>query len=255
MSDCAHHDHVPRRRSTRNQLTGQTRAAYLARRLGTALRERRHAARLTQRELAARVGLSQTEISRLERGGGVGSGLDEWAACGATLGLDLAAFFERAAGADAPDDLEHLRRQNLVVALATRGGWTSIPEASLGDDGPWSRSIDVLLGRARRREAAVVKIWDLIPDGGHVMRGLAGKVEALRAKLGPTWRVEGLLIVRGTRRNRRLVRDLRALFDARYPARSTDWLRALGDSDLPMPDASGLVWTDVTGTRLISWRR
>ena len=111
-------------------------------------------------------------------------------------------------GADLPRDIEHLRRQNLVVATAQAGGWTAIPEATL-DEGRWSRSIDVLLSRAARREAAVVEIWDLLLDGGEAMRGLAAKVQALRAQLDPAWRVQGLLLVRGTHRNRALVRELR----------------------------------------------
>ena len=119
--------------------------------------------------------------------------------------LQLAAFFEAMPGADLPRDIEHLRRQNLVVATAQAGGWTAIPEATL-DEGRWSRSIDVLLSRAARREAAVVEVWDLLLDGGEAMRGLEAKVQALRAQLDPAWRVQGLLLVRGTHRNRKLVR-------------------------------------------------
>ena len=132
-------------------------------------------------------------------------------ACAAALNVQLAAFVEAMPGADLPRDIEHLRRQNLVVATAQAGGWTAIPEATL-DEGRWSRSIDVLLSRAARREAAVVEIWDLLLDGGEAMRGLAAKVQALRAQLDPAWRVQGLLLVRGTHRNRALVRELHDLF-------------------------------------------
>lgn len=167
--------------------------------------------------------------------------------------MQLAAFIEAMPGADLPRDIEHLRRQSLVVATAARGGWTALPEANL-EEGRWSRSIDVLLGRAARREAAVVEIWDLLLDGGEAMRGLTAKVNALRARLGGDWRVAGLLVVRGTHRNRRLVRDLAALFAARYPASSASWLRALSEPDAPMPDGAGFAWTDVPGTRLVAAR-
>ena len=59
------------------------------------------------------------------------------------------------------------------------------------------------------------------------MRGLESKVQALREQLGAGWRVQGLLVVRGTHRNRALVRELRDLFAARYPAPSQRVARAL----------------------------
>ncbi len=176
-----------------------------------------------------------------------------WAACADAIGLQLAAYFERTPAADAPRDIEHLRRQNLIVSIAKAGGWTAIPEAVV-DEGRWSRSIDVLLGRAARHEAAVIEIWDLILDGGEAMRGLESKVQALRAQLGGAWSVQGLLVVRGTHRNRALVRELRHVFAARYPAPSTTWLRALEDPTTPMPSAGGFAWTSVGGNTLAAAR-
>jgi len=245
---------TPRRRSTRERRAGLGRAGYLARRLAVALRDRRRGLRLTQRQVAERAGVSQREVSRLELGQGANTNVDTWAAVGATLGLQLAAYFERAPGASQPDDLEHLRRQDLVIRTAAPGGWTADPEALLPDDGRYPRSIDVLLRRAASREAGVVEVWDLITDGGAAMRGLEVKVRATRDRLGPTWRVQGLLVVRGTQRNRRLIGDLRALFAARYPASSTAWLRAFRDPLAPLPDGDALCWTDVAGTRLIAAR-
>ena len=246
-------------RSRRRTLTaalraGRERVAYLARRLGTALKEHRLAARLTQRQLGDRAGVSQREISRLEAGGGANASLETWAACAAGVGLQLAAFLELAAGADLPRDIEHLRRQNLVIVTATPGGWGADPEWLLPRDGPRPRSIDVFLTRPARREAAVVEIWDLILDGGHAMRSLEAKVLAVREQLGEGWEVQGLLVVRATQRNRRLVRELGALFAARYPARSQAWLNALADPTQPMPTESGFAWTDVRGERLFAAR-
>jgi hypothetical protein len=86
------------------------------------------------------------------------------------------------------------------------------------------------------------------------MRGLEAKVLALRERLGKGWTVSGLLVVRATSRNRRLVGELRALFAARYPASSHAWLQALADPDRPMPAASGFAWTDVPGERLFAAR-
>lgn len=237
-------------RTTAQVRAGRERAAYVARRLGIALREARHTAGLRQHEVATRIGVSQPEIVKLERGRGANTGIDTWAAAGSAVGLQLAAFFEEAPGADVPRDIEHLRRQNLVIATAATGGWRAEPEAALQGDGPRPRSIDVLLTRAARREAAVVEVWDLVLDGGHVMRSLEAKVLATRDRLGTEWRVQGLLVVRGTRRNRTLIGGLAALFLARYPASSHAWLRAIREPGAPMPGASGLAWTDVHGHRL-----
>ena len=140
-------------------MVGRARATYAATRLGTGLKDARLAAGLLQREVAARAGVSQPEIARLEHGHGFGTGLDTWAACGAAVGLQLAAFFEAAPGAQLPRDIEHLKRQNLVIATAAAGGWHAEPEAALPGDGPRPRSIDVLLTRAVRREAAVIEVW------------------------------------------------------------------------------------------------
>jgi transcriptional regulator with XRE-family HTH domain len=222
--------------------------------VGHGLRDARLAAGLTQRRLAERSGVSQPEISRLEAGRGWDAGIDTWARCAAGAGTQLAAFLEHAAGADLPRDIEHLRRQNLVVVESTPGGWHPLPEALLLDGTPHPRSIDVHLARARRKEVAVVEIWDLILDGGAAMRGLEGKVLAVRERLGPECNVQGLLVVRGTRRNRGLVRGLAPLFAARYPASSDAWLRALRDPDAALPSAGALAWTDVRGTRLVAAR-
>jgi transcriptional regulator with XRE-family HTH domain len=233
---------------------GVARSHAVAKRLGIGLRDARLAAGLTQRELGMRAGVSQPEVSRLEAGHGWDAGIDTWAACAAGAGTQLAAFLERVPGADLPRDIEHLRRQNLVVREAAPGGWHPLPEALLPDGTAHPRSIDIHLVRERRREAAVVEIWDLILDGGAAIRGLEIKVATIRARLGPGWNVQGLLLVRGTRRNRDLIRGLAHLFAARYPASSDAWLRALRDPDAPLPTDGGLAWTDVGGTRLLAAR-
>ena len=240
--------------SRRVRRDAAARAAFIARRLGTMLRDARQTSGLTQQLLGARAGLSQQEVSRLELGHGGDAGLDTWAVCAAAVGRQLAAFFEQAPGADLPRDIEHLKRQHLVVVTAASGGWHPEPEAALPNDGRHPRSIDVLLTRAARREAAVVEIWDLLLDGGGAMRGLEGKVLATRERLGPGWNVQGLLVVRGTHRNRRLIAGLAALFAARYPAPSRAWLRALEVTDTPLPAAAGFAWTDVRGEHLVAAR-
>ncbi len=205
-------------------------------------------------DVATAAGITQPFYSRIERGLELGVTLLTLAACGAALNVQLAGFIEALPGANLPRDIEHLRRQSLLVAIAARGGWRASPEAALVHDGPRPRSIDVLLTREETREAAVVEIWDLLTDGGEAMRGLHAKVIATAGSLGPGWQVQGLLLLRRTSRNRALVRDLAPLLAARYPASSPAWLRALSYPGAVLPAAAGFAWTSVRGDRLVAAR-
>jgi transcriptional regulator with XRE-family HTH domain len=244
----------PRLRATAATRRAGSRADYLASRVGTGLRDARLAQGLRQVDVAAEARISQGHYSRIERGREPGVALDTLAACASALNVQLAAFIEALPGASLPRDIEHLRRQAMVVELALRGGWQAVPEFALPGDGPRPRSIDVLIARPVRHEAAVVEIWDLLLDGGDAIRGLEAKVAATRDRLGDSWHVQGLILLRRTKRNLGLIRDLAPLFAARYPASSGSWIRALIDPRSPMPDGPGFAWTSVTGERLIAAR-
>jgi transcriptional regulator with XRE-family HTH domain len=244
------------RRAGATVAVGRARARSLAIRLGTALREMRLRAGLRQADVAERARLSQSFVSCLERGRGADTSIETWAIAAAAVGEQLAAFLERAPGADPPRDIEHLRRQQLVIQLAARGGWTAQPELTIDEGVVKSRAIDVVLMRPLRREAVAVEVWDLLTDVGAAMRSLDGKVATLGRRLAnPQWAVRGLWVVRGTHRNRALVAEFRSVFATRFPASSAEWLRALGDPTRAMPRQDGLSWTDVNGTRLFAWRR
>lgn len=240
-----------RRRAGTHRRRGRERAVQVARRIGVSLRHARVLAGLRQVDVAARAGISQPFYSRLERGLATSVSLETLAACGDALGHQLAAFVELVPGATPPRDVEHLRRQQLVVDTATTGGWRATPEAALPDDGPRPRSIDVLLQRPRRRETAVVEIADYLADVGDAIRNLEAKVLAIASRESDG-AVAGLLLVRRTRRNRQVVADLRSLLAARYPGPSAAWLRALRDPAAPMPRDAGFAWTSVRGDRLIA---
>lgn len=244
----------PKRRASAEARRAADRAGYLARRIGTGLRDARLARGLPQREVASTAGITQPFYSRIERGLEHGASLLTLATCASAIDTQLAAFIEALPGASLPRDLEHLRRQSHLVSLAMRGAWVSDPESLLEGDGLRPRSIDVLIRRLAAREAAVVEIWDLLLDGGEAMRGLGAKVLATRQRLGPDWRVEGLLLLRATSRNRALVRELAPLLAARFPASSAAWVRALSTPGVPMPEGSGFAWTSVKGDRIFAAR-
>lgn len=232
---------------------------FLAGRLGIALRESRLALGLTQAQAADRAGVSQPFWSRLEHGRGTVASLETLAAAAASVESELAAFVEARAGASLPRDIEHLRRQELVIRLAGRGGWHARPERPIDPFATRSRSIDVLLARGDGREVAVVEVVDLLSDVGAAFRGLEDKVAAVRRSPGSTGsqdasRVAGLLVIRATRRNRALLASLSRMFLSRFPADGRLWLRALSNVDAPMPEHDGFVWSTVPGDRLFAAR-
>ena len=246
-----------RRRAAAARMAGRERAGYLARRIGIALRDARHRAGLRQSDVAARAGIGQSFMSRVERGLGAHASLETLAASAAACGLQLAAFIELAPGADPLRDAQHLRRQELVVRLAARGDWKATPERAIDPAAARSRSIDVLLERAAQREAVVVEIVDLMSDAGAEMRNLADKVAAIRREhapadvsSGPDWTVHRLLVLRATRRNRLIVRAAAGVFAARFAGRGRAWIDALVNAGVPLPDGDGLVWTSTSGDRL-----
>jgi transcriptional regulator with XRE-family HTH domain len=222
------------------------------------LREARLASGRRQREASVEAGISQPRYSELERGLGASASLATWASAAEAVDEQLIAFLEHVSGATRPRDYEHLKRQQLIVRTALKGGWQPMPEAPIDASAIRSRSVDVFLRRDDRHEAAVVEIWDWFADVGEAMRGLDGKTAAAKRMLEDrrdgAWRVGRLWVVRGTRRNRELVGELRELFASKFPGSAAAWLAALKDPTTPMPSPSGFLWTDVRGTRLIAAR-
>lgn len=241
-----------RPRATGAELRGRLRAAELARRLGVGVREARLRRGRLQREVAAGAGISQNWLSMMERGHGAGASLETWASVAAAVDEQLVAYLERAPGATAPRDHAHLRGQELVIRTARSGDWRPMPEAPLDPFPQHSRSVDVLLTRTVHNEIAVVEIWDWFDDVGAALRSFDGKVAATSRDGGI--RAAGLWVIRATRRNRALVAELHALFGAKFPGRSTDWLRALRDPASPTPTGNGLAWVDIGATRLFAAR-
>lgn len=242
-----------RRRAGAVRASGRQRSQYLAARIGVALKESRLALPLTQAEASALAGVSQGFWSSVERGRGSAASLETLAACAAAVQTQLAAFVEARPGADLPRDIAHLRGQAAIIRFAERGGWRARAEHGIDPMSRRSRSIDVLLRRSVVGEIAVVELVDLLADAGDAMRGLADKVAAVRRN-EPRSIVVGLLVLRSTRRNRGLVRDLEPVVRARFPASSAEWIAAL-TSERRMPPDDGLVWARVDGSELFAARR
>ena len=215
---------------------------------------------MRQADAAAAAGISQTRFGELERGLGAGASLETWACAAAAVGEQLVGFLDAAPGATPPRDIEHLRRQAALIELASRGGWQALPELTIDRGVVRSRSIDVALLRLERWEAVIAEIWDWFDDVGAALRSIDGKRDALGAYLaslepdpaGRSWTVGCLFIVRRTRRNERLVSELRPLFAARFTASAIGWLAALAHRDSPLPAGDGLLWSAADHTHQAS---
>lgn len=235
-----------RNRRTPRQVRADARADQLAVFLGRALTNGRAAIGATQTAAAGVAGISQSCWSELERGKGASVALRVWVRATDAVGSDLRAYLEGASATTQPRDAVHLRHQELVASIATRGGWSIRPEQHVAGAGV----ADLLL--TRTEDTALIEIWNWLADVGDAFRTWDRKLERLRTS--DPW-ASGCWVIRATRRNRQLVADHRTLFAARFPASGTAWLRALEHANAPMPDAAALLWVSVRGDRLIAARR
>lgn len=244
-------------------------SAELSRKLGKALREARVRAGLTQAETAAKAGLSQGALSRLERDADPRYTLATWDRAAFAVGTSLHAFLPEASAADLPRDVVHLRNQELILRTAKDGGWAGVPEEPIDRDVGRSRWADVVLGRRRPAgqdedgpgEYALMEVIDWFDDVGAPMREWQRRLDALERyaiarmhgdEAAP--RIGGCWVVRATRRNRDLVTNHPTMFRSRFPGSGRAWLAALTRRETEMPRESALLWVSVNGERLYASR-
>jgi len=217
-------------------------------------RTRRH---LTQAQLGDEVGLSQSEVSRIELGSGSGAPIRVWLALAAALGLRPT--FEL--GRDPREDVidaGHLAIQELLLRYAVATGCSGTFELPIHASDP-ARSVDVFVRDDARRRLIVAEAWNSFGDIGSGARSFDRKIAAasgLAVALGGErpYAVHGLWIIRATARNRGLVARYPEVFGRRFPGSSRAWMRAI-TTGADAPPEHGIVWCDVAATRLVEWRR
>ena len=226
-------------------------------RLGLDARAARLRRRLTQGRLGAKVGLSQSAISRAERGLGGGLTLDAWQRIATALDVTLKVQLQRD-HLQEPQDAGHLGMQELILRLGRRHGYPRQVEMPTKPDVPW-RSIDVALANDTQRRLLVVECWNVIGDIGASARSSARKAAEAEALADLRWgdlphATHLVWVVRATKRNRELLARYPEVFGARFPGSSAAWAKALNDGTDP-PSEPGLVWASVDGARIYPWRR
>jgi transcriptional regulator with XRE-family HTH domain len=228
-----------------------------ARQLGRAVRAARRRRHLTQAQLGGEVGLSQSEISRIELGSGSGAPIRAWLALAAALALRPR--FEL--GRDPQEDVidaGHLAIQELLLRYAAATGCSGTFELPIHASDP-ARSVDVFVRDDARRRLIVEEAWNSFGDIGAGARSFDRKIAAaaeLAVALGGQrpYIVHGLWVVRATARNRALIATYPEVFTRKFPGSSRAWIMAI-TRGAPAPAEPGLVWCDGAATRLLEWRR
>lgn len=223
---------------------------------GAKIRRARKRRRLTQAQLAARVGLSQSTISDIEIGEGASLSIHVWQRLASFLELPLRVEVGRDAIAE-PADAGHLRIQELMLRLGRAGGYLRTFELTTKPADP-SRSVDVNLRDDIHRRLLRIECVNTFGDIGAAVRSSDRKGAdcqglAIAIGHGQPYAVHSCWVVRATRRNRSILARYPELFASRFPGSSNGWVRALTTASQP-PAAQGLVWCDVAATRVFEWR-
>jgi transcriptional regulator with XRE-family HTH domain len=220
------------------QIIGQREAHAIALNLGRDARATRRRRKLTQAGLGALVGLTQSEICRLELGAGAGASVSTWVAIGIALDRPVAIGF----GRDVVEpllDAGHLEAQELLIRIASSAGWTAAFEAGSNSREP-RHVTDVVLRRGHVR--VLVEIWNRLDD-------LGAAVRSSDRKLADAPDARSLWLLVDTAANHAIVRRYPAILRARFSGSATRWVAAVA-SAAPPPDVPGLAWIDPRARRL-----
>ena len=205
-------------------------------RLGRDVRSARLRRRTTQAELGAIVGLSQSEVSRLELGLGAGAPIGTWIALGAALRIEPRFSFARDSQAEVADS-GHLAIQELLLRYASATRADGRFELRIGRADP-AYSVDVFVRDDRRRRLIVEEAWNTIGDIGAGTRSFHRKL-ALASELAVAiggdrpYAVHGVWVVRATKRNRMLVARYPEVFGRNFPGSSLRWVDAIATELTP----------------------
>lgn len=215
--------------------------ATLAATLGDRFRLARTVAGIRQEDVAIRAGVSRTMVCRMELGRGGSISLDSWVAVGLVLGVELVADFNEPEGSSRSGLA--LRCHRLTNGVARDGGWLATTEIVRARRDRAPATVETILVRPFRNEAAVVHAWHPVPDVDAALEALEGRREQLRRTFGSGWAVSALVLSPSTMANRRRVTELAWRLATALPATAGDWIGALRHPRSPMP-SDGLLWTD-----------
>lgn len=188
---------------------------------------------LRQSDLAGRVGVSQTAISKLERGRLESVGLETLRRVAVELDISITINANwRGGQGDRLVDRAHAAIVDHVVDTLVGMGWEVTPEFSFnhfGDRG----SVDVLAWHPGQRILLIIEVKATLTDLQDLLVSLSRKLRVVPelARKEKGWdadHVARIVVVAGTTSNRSIVDRHAAIFAASFPAGSREvrsWLR------------------------------
>src|SRR6187402_3258204 len=201
-------------------------AAMDAIRFGLGIRALRRRRGWTQEGLATHAGVSQSAVSRIERGKGdhlTAVALGSVAkALGARLKIQL---FAEGENLDRLLDADHAQIVETVTTLLTRRGWEVVPEATFSIYGERG-SIDILAFHPPTGALLVIEVKSVVPDVQATLGGIDRKVR-LAAQIARErgWHVRSVsrwLVIADTTAARSRIERHAATFAAALPARTVE---------------------------------
>jgi transcriptional regulator with XRE-family HTH domain len=213
------------------EATAATITAMDAVRLGLSIRALRRRPNWTQNQLGQRVGMSASEISRIERGAAYRVPIRTLERILEGLGARLyVRVLWRGEELDRLLDRDHALVVERMLALLALHGWTTIPEATFQVGGERG-SIDILAWHEATGTLLAIEVKSVVPDVQATVGGLDRK-----ARIAPTlarergWAVRSigrLLVLPDDRTARRRIEAFGATFDRALPARTAEIKRWL----------------------------
>jgi transcriptional regulator with XRE-family HTH domain len=205
-------------------------------RLGRQLRALRLRHRLRQDDVAARAGISRSEVGRAERGQAQAVRLRRLERIAEALGarLDIRVSWNGEA-LDRLLDAAHADLVQQVVTTLEAAGWECLVEVSFHVRGERG-SVDVLARHRSTGSGLVVEAKSIVPDVQATLMTLDRKVRLApiiaRERDRPIRSVGVVLVIADSRTSRRRIERHQAIFDAALPARTVEvrrWSRAPTD--------------------------
>ncbi len=224
--------------------------------IGRNLRALRLRARLRQRELGGRVGVSQSVVSRLERGMLGTASLSTLGRLFDAVGGELVLQVRwRGGEIDRLTDRLHARQVERTAGRLERAGWSVHPEVSFSRYGERG-SIDLLAVDEAAAAAVVTEVKSAIHGVEDTLRRhdvkarLAREVVRERFDFAPSL-VSKLLVVPETTTARRRIAEHAVTFRRAYPDRGVLLRQALEERGRPV---AGIMFVDAPDAAVTSVR-
>jgi len=206
-------------------------------RIGRVVRALRIRRGWRQIDLAIRVGVSQSLIARVERGGADRVTVATLESIVSELGARL--FLKIDWNGEAVDrllDADHAAIVEAVTGVLRVAGWEAVPEVSFAINGERG-SVDILAWHAATATVLVVEVKSVVPDVQATLHVFDRKVRladriARERGWGPG-RIAQLLVVGESRTARHRIEAHADTFHARFPQRATEVRRFIANPSAP----------------------